>query len=230
MHAALQTIIDLNLPDFRLVHDHPYGLSEIRAEGVFRRKYPTGDWMTSPQVFETVHNPFTALSLLDFDDGERGLLYLHDGSQAFFRDGATIRNILSMYDAWDEDYFISELNADIRLVPHGRITHAERWKMAQEFTRPPLLARSDKAGGTLPATFGSVWCDVRGVVVSAFYRESALMAGKGLDQYVDLELPYILRLVEVNGEAAAARVILPGPVGSAYKTNLLGEVIEEIPV
>src|SRR5262249_33817195 len=70
MHTALQTAIAVDLPTSRLIHDHPYGVSEVRGEGTYLRKYPTGDWMTSPQVFEEVRNPFTALQLLDFDDGE----------------------------------------------------------------------------------------------------------------------------------------------------------------
>ena len=38
----------------RLLHDHPYGTSEVEARADRQRKYPTGDWMTSPQVFEEV--------------------------------------------------------------------------------------------------------------------------------------------------------------------------------
>ncbi|MGH2522293.1 MAG: glycosyl hydrolase-related protein, partial [Anaerolineales bacterium] len=231
MHAALQTRLAVNLPNARLIHDHPYGLSEIRAEGVYWRKYPSGDWMTSPQVLEKIRNPFTALQLLDFDDGERGLLYLHDGSQAFFRDGEVVRNILSMYDAWDEDYFVSSLNVNVRLIPHGRITNAQRWKLAQEFTRPVLTAQSNKPSGDLPTEFGPVWCDAPNVAVSAFYREME-QAGAYLERYAGsgMGYPYLLRLVELNGEAATMRVRLPGPVASAYRTNLLGEPIESLAI
>src|SRR5690606_32490534 len=142
LHASLQTQIAVSLPGARLIHDHPYGLSEVRAQGAYRKKYPTGDWMTSPQVFEDVRNPFTALQLLDLAGDERGLLYLHDGSQAFFRlddpAGPRVSNVLSMYDAWDENYFDARLSARVRLVPHGPLTHAQRWRLAQEFTRPPI--------------------------------------------------------------------------------------------
>ncbi len=179
MHAALQTTIAVDLPMFRLIHDHPYGVSELRAEGVYLRKYPTGDWMTSPQVFEEVRNPFTALQLLDFDGGERGLLYLHDGSQAMLRDGDRVRNILSMYDPWDEDHFDPQLEARVRLVPHGRLTHARRWCLAQEFARPALATRNERSGDPssstepeLPPQFGPVYRDAPNVAVSAFYRES----------------------------------------------------------
>jgi alpha-mannosidase len=152
VHAALQTAISVDLPKFRLIHDHPYGVSEIRAEGTYLRKYPTGDWMTSPQVFEEVRNPFTALQFLDFDGGKRGLLYLHDGSQAMLRDEGTVYNILSMYDPWDEDGFSAQLEARVRLVPHGPLTHAQRWRLAQEFTRPVLIETSSVAAAPHPPT------------------------------------------------------------------------------
>jgi alpha-mannosidase len=236
MHAALQTTIAVALPIFRLVHDHPYGLSELRADGTYLRKYPTGDWMTSPQVFEEVHNPFTALQLLDFDSGERGLLYLHDGSQAMLRDGERVRNILSMYDPWDEDHFDPHLEARVRLVPHGRVTQAQRWRLAQEFARPALIARNERSGDAsintemeLPQQFGPVYCDAPNVAVSACYRESEA-AGVRIEDYAGagMGFPYVLRLVELNGVATTACVRLAGPVAAAYRTNLLGEIVEPL--
>ncbi len=228
LRAALATELRFALPGARLIHDHPYGVSAIRAEGRYLRKYPTGEWMTSPQVFEEVVNPFTALSLLDFDAGDRGVLLLHDGSQAFQRldgEALAVRSILSMYDAWDEDYFVDTLEARFRLVPHGAIDHAARWRLAQEFRRLPLAASSARPGGALPAQFGPVWCDAPNVVVAAFYREQAVV-GAGLDDYAGaaMAFPYILRLVELNGQPATARLLLPGAVAAAYRTNLLGEV------
>jgi alpha-mannosidase len=236
-HAALRTTISVDLPDFRLIHDHPYGVSEIRAEGTYLRKYPTGDWMTSPQVFEEVRNPFTALQLLDLDGGVRGLLYLHDGSQAMLRDCERVHNILSMYDPWDEDNFSSHLEARVRLVPHGQLTHAQRWRLAQEFTRPPLIEPGERLidaspasfEADLPALFGPIWCDAPNVVVSAFYRESEA-AGAWLDSYAGAGMgyPYILRLVELDGQPTTAQVRVAGPVAAAYRTNLLGEIGEPL--
>lgn len=224
MHAALQTTLAANLPGARLIHDHPYGVSEIRAEGTYLRKYPTGDWMTSPQVFEEVHHPFTALQFLDIDDGTRGVLFLHDGSQALFRDGERVRQILSMYDPWDEDYFDSRLDVKLRIVPHGPITHAERWRLAQEHTRPVTITTSTKPGGDLPTSFGPVWCDATNVAVTAFFRESEV-AGQHLDDYAGagIGFPYVLRLVEFNGEATTAHIRVPAPLAAAYRTDVMGE-------
>jgi alpha-mannosidase len=211
-------------------------VSEIRAAGTYRRKYPTGEWMVSPQVFETIHRPFTALQLLDFDLGERGLLYLHDGSQAFFREDAGVSHLLSMYDAWDGDYFYDRVEVRVRVVPHGPLTHARRWQLAQEFTRPALVAgrhtaREAAAGAALPASLAGATCDAPNVLITALYREAEI-AGQHAADYAGGALgePYLLRLVEFDGQSAAARLTLPGEVAAAWKTNLLGRAEEPLAV
>jgi alpha-mannosidase len=180
--------------------------------------------MTSPQVYEEVRGPFTALQLLDIVAGERGLLYLHDGNQAFLREGDTVQHILTLYDPWDEDYFVDTLDAAVRLVPHGPLTHAERWRLAQEYRRPVLLAVAEQAGEDLPASWGLFECRAPGVAMTALYREPE-GAGEGFPTYAGQGMgwPYVVRLVELNGEATTARLVAPGPVAATYRTNLLGE-------
>jgi alpha-mannosidase len=227
MNAALRTFISVGFP-YRLFHDHPYGVSEIDPKGNYLKKYPSGDWMTSPQWFEQVHQPFTALQLLDFVDAtpdaeERGLLVLHDGSQAFFGSEGKIAHILTMYDPWDEDYFHDSLDVRIRLIPHARISHAQRWKLAQEFTRPAYSAADNTThhAPKPPTAFGCIWCEPSGVVPTAFYREMK----SDIAPY-----PYILRLVEFDGQATTVRLRVPGQVRRACKTNLLGELLSELVV
>jgi alpha-mannosidase len=178
-----------------------------------------------------VRQPFTALQFLDLTDETRGLLYLHDGSQAFFREGERVLNILSMYDPWDEDYFVAELRARVRIVPHGPIDHARRWRLAQEFTRPALIVSADRPGGDIPASFGGARCDATGVALTALFRETE-EAGAGIAGYAGagMGFPYVLRLVELNGAQTTARVSLPGPVPAAYRANLLGEHPEPLAV
>lgn len=226
MHAALHTTLGVALPSFQLIHDHPFGLSTIRAEGEYWRKYPTGDWMTSPQVYEKVHNPFTALQLLDFDGGERGLLYLHDGSQGMWREGDKVQNILTMYDAWDEEYFVSTLDINVRIIPHGPLTHAERWKQAQAFLRPLRVAIGSAQDGRLPPQFAGLWCESEHVAVVAYYRETE-EAGAKLEDYAGTGMvyPYIVRLVELNGQSETVKIAFPGEIAAAFQTNLMGEQI-----
>lgn len=230
--GALKTVLTPNLTAFTLIHDHPYGVSEIQPHGVYLRKYPTGDWMTSPQVFEEVHNPFTALSLLDFTDGQRGLLYLHDGSQAFLKDGAQVRNILTMYDPWDEDYFIDSFRVRTRLIPHGVVSHAERWRQAQAFLRPPLVGYSDDSSGDLPTEWRTAWSETPNATITAFYRESECYAGMNLEAYAGrgMQFPYVLRVVEWDGTGCEATVCVRGEVAAVFRTNLLGEPIETLSV
>ncbi|MFQ3611617.1 MAG: glycosyl hydrolase-related protein [Fimbriimonadales bacterium] len=230
--GALKTPITFAMSHHRLLHDHPYGVSPITPNGTYLRKYPTGDWMTSPQVFEEVQNPFTALNLLDFDGGERGVLYLHDGNQSMQWDGSRVWHILNLYDPWDEDYFVGQLRCKVRIVPHGTLSHAQRWRMAQEFTRPVLVRSCEPSDGDLPPKFALVWCDAPHCVVSACYREAEAYARIGLDDYAGsgVGFPYILRLVELEGKAGTAGLNIAGTVEKCYKTNLLGEPMEALPV
>src|SRR5690606_9026470 len=58
------------------------------------------------------------------------------------------------------------------------------------------------------------------------------LTGAPLPEYAGrgMGFPTIVRLVEFNGEATTARVRVPGPVASAYRTNLMGETIETLSV
>jgi alpha-mannosidase len=104
--------------------------------------------MTSSQVFGTVENPFTALQFMNICKEERGLIHNHDGIQKFIMSGDGIWNILTMYDLWDEAFLYPHLNASIRLLPHAPLSDAQRWKLAQEFTRPPMLVTAvTRSGG-----------------------------------------------------------------------------------
>ncbi|HYO89318.1 MAG TPA: glycosyl hydrolase-related protein, partial [Candidatus Limnocylindrales bacterium] len=229
--GALRTRYAFAVPEMQLIHDHPYAVSEIEPRGTYLRKYPTGEWMTSPQWFEEVHQPFTALSLLDFTNEERGVLLLHDGSQAYLGHGNAVEQVLTLYDPWDEDYFVAELRASIRLVFHGGLTHAKRWRLAQEFGRPVRALEGSGPGGDLPTEFGAVWCDDPGVAVSALFRETE-ESGRGLNAYAGagMDFPYVLRLVELNGQETTATIHLPGPVAAAFRTTLLGEAIGPLAV
>ena len=243
LHTDVSPVSSPGLPEVQLIHDHPYGVSAIAPRGEYWRKYPTGDWMTSPQVYEQVHRPFTALQLLDFvaaapadpsapgDSAARGLLFLHDGSQAFWQaDDGAVKQVLTMYDAWDEDYWVDRIDIRMRVVPHGPLTHADRWRLAQEFVRPVAAAVGTGTAGDLPSTFAPLWCSAPNVAVTALYRETP-ESGAGLDAYAAAGVahPYVVRLVEWNGEAGPVQVAFPGEIAAAWRTNLLGELVEQLP-
>jgi alpha-mannosidase len=229
--GALSWRLGAGIEPCTLIHDHPYGVSEIEAKGTYVRKYPTGDWMTSPQVFETVENPFTALQCLDFDDGNRGLLYITGPNQSFLREEDGVRHILNLYDPWDEDYFANQLNTSIRVIPHGQLTHTKRWKLAQEFLRQAGFYPSGYTKGPKPFRFGPIWCDAPNVVMTALYRESA-KAGEFVDDYAGagIEHPVVVRLVEMDGKPGIATLTVAGEVAAARLARLRGERITDLTI
>ncbi len=212
LNAGLQAKLWLGVP-FRIVADGPYGVSEANPRGSYRKKYPTGDWMTSPQWFETVERPFHALSFVDLvaEDGS-GLLVLHDGSQQWFADDDGVRVVLTVYDPWDEDRFDLTGRCVFRLIPHQGLTNAERWRLAQEFVNPPyeVYGKGEKAS----EPFSLVACDAPGVAITAVYRES---------ESPRLDRPTYVRLVELDGREAHANLTFGATVAAAWRTNLLGE-------
>jgi hypothetical protein len=84
-------------------------------------------------------------------------------------------------------------------------------------------------GGELPPAFGGLWCDAEHVAVTAYYRETP-DAGTGLEDYAGAatEYPYVVRLVEWNGQPGPVRIAFPGEIAAAYRTNLLGERVETL--
>jgi hypothetical protein len=115
-------------------------------------------------------------------------------------------------------------NLGVRLTPHERLSHAERWRLAQEFARPALLATAQQTGGDLPSNWGFFDCQPADVAMTALYRESE-DAGAGCRGYAGtgMAFPFVLRLVELDGAACVAQVTVPGPLAAAHRTNLPGE-------
>ncbi|MFH0944210.1 MAG: hypothetical protein V2A76_03350 [Planctomycetota bacterium] len=228
MHAGLRTEIAPALENPTLLHDTPYAISEIRAEHDHQRKYPSGDWMTSPQWFETVRRPFTAQSLLDIVAGDRGLLLIHDGGQAFFRTDAGVENLLHMYDPWDEEYCDGNLaGARLIFIPHGPLSHLQRAKLSAEARVPAIIGAGGASGQNpdLPPRFGLFRLEGPGMITAAYRereRSSALFDGCFARGIRD---PFVVRIVEFDGTGGPVTLHLKG-TGSAARTNLLGEVVE----
>lgn len=221
-------------PAFPVQHvfvDCPYAVVEVGAGSRGKRKYPEGDWMTSPQWFEDVEGAITAQTFVDLvgPDGS-GLLIVHDGSMQWFRRGEGFEAVLGAFDPWDEAQATAEFEATFWLIPHGPIDHAERWKKAQELRRRPTLLEAIGEGGDLPSAFSPVHVAPGTVVATAFYREMERFAGQHVPDYAGrgLAYPYVLRLVELAGEPAEVEVTVAGPVAAAFKTDLLGAATEAL--
>ncbi|HEV7710759.1 MAG TPA: hypothetical protein VGP16_21390 [Asanoa sp.] len=232
-HASLMTLVEPDLDVRTVLHDTPYAVTPVTGRGRYPRKYPTGDWMTSPQEFEEVVDPFTGLQLVDLlDQDGAGLLWMHDGSQGFLRAASGFWNVLSMRDPWDEEHFTAGLHARMRVVAHRGLDSATRWRLAQEFTRPVLVARPSRAGLDQPSTFSLLRLDgLPGAAVTAVYRETGY-AGTGLPGHASatLDRPVLVRLVEFDGVAGVADLVVEGTVAGAWRASTLGELREPLPL
>ncbi|MFI5384532.1 MAG: glycosyl hydrolase-related protein [Fimbriimonadales bacterium] len=237
LNASLQWKIDLP-SEFTLLVDTPYGVHPVKANSTNRKKYPSGDWMTSKQWFETVEDSFTALSFVNAAMGDRSLLVLHDGSQQWFRRDGGISCVVSAKDPWDEDYYAAEyIEARFRLCPHSGLSASKSWKLAQEFRNPVFLngdpspnERFMLGSGTparsIPTTFSAASCDAPNVALTAFYRETRDCA-KGQESHaadiLGVDYPYVLRMVELDGIETEAALTFGATVAGVVRTNLLGE-------
>ncbi len=204
----------LNAP--RIYADYPFAVDEVKPHGVYQKKYPTGDWMTSPQFFEEVKAPFTGLNLVDIEDEQRGLLLVHDGNEGFFGKERGFQQVLSMYDAWDESYWAHTQSMAFAFIPHSRQSHHERLAAALDFNRPLRAVISDSAGAkpSLPPRQSFLQLDAPNVIVSAFYREQ--------------DGSPTLRMYEVEGRPAEVLLAFEGEVAAASKVNLLGDTISSL--
>lgn len=233
MHAGAQLQLANTLGNGGvLLHDTPYCVDEVVADrdDGFCRKYPSGDWMTSEQWFETVRRPFTSLSMVDLQrarDDPRAILVLHDGSQAWFRTEDGVRCLLDMYDPWDEDHYEGRVTARFAFIAHRGMRHAQRFRLAQEH-RAVTVTRALQHGGApkdLPAAFCGLHVDAPNVAVTAFHRESRRAAELLANAFhPSVRNPFVVRLVELDGEGADVTLRLPGPVARAARTDLMGEL------
>jgi alpha-mannosidase len=213
---SLQHRVAPRLDSPRTYADYPFAVEPVEPHGVFQKKYPTGDWMTSKQFFEEIKAPFTGLNLVDQEDGRRGLLLVHDGNEGFFADPSGYRQVLSMYDAWDESYWERSQTMALAFIPHAPYANHDRLNAALDFNRPLLAVLTDEGGEKpeLPATGSFLSLAAPSVVLSAFYREA--------------DGSPTLRCFEVDGKPALVDVSSQGEIASASKVNLLGDQIERL--
>ncbi len=230
-NAALSSPIAAAFKPARLLRDHPYGVSETRAEHDYVRRYPS-EAGAAESFTETLERPFTAQSFVDLlEDGPdgRGLLVLNDGSQGWMRDSHGVRVVLNAYDPWDGEHFDNVFDAELWLAPHGALTNTERMRLSMECNLGSPRFEANAAvlgGGDLPPTLGAVSVDSPNVLLTALYREGPDSAEREPGTFGEsVRDPFVLRLVEFDGRPAEALVRLPGPIAKAAKTDLLGRVI-----
>jgi alpha-mannosidase len=237
----------------QVIVDGPGSSSTCRGFDGGRRKYPTGDWMTSPQWFEQVNAAATSYSFVNLvDETGSGLLILHDGSQQVFIEENAVEFVLNARDPWDEGRCDDAgLRPRFRLIPHGGLPdsrcaalaatfHAEAVVRALEQRLREVSAIRLAVGGGESGVRGAIpvhFCPIQllsgtGVVLTAF-RRASMKEGEHLDDWAGHEMarrsdgectqPFVIRLVERDGRPADVTMRLPGPIASAAKVNILGE-------
>lgn len=247
LRRSLQMALRPGLPH-EILAAGPYSVERVRGSRVARRKYPTGDWMTSPQWFEELDRPFASGGFVDFSGVSGGVLACFEATQQWFAEEGGAWVVLTAADPWDEGrYSHGELpEKRIRIMLHRGMTNAERVAAAERFaaeqTRPAVDRSARPVGGgtaagveaDMPVRFGPLEVlGAPGVMAHAFYRES-MRSGEHLPLWAGHRMfeasggacdhPFVVRLVEWNGEAAEVALTLAGPVAMAAKTNLMGEV------
>ncbi len=224
--------------------DSPYAVQMVGKGASGKRKYPEADWMTSPQWFEEVEGAFTSQTFVDVTqtDGS-GILISHSGSQQWFLTESGIENVVLSFDPWDGDNRSLSGATSYRLFPHNGITNAACIRRSsglhknhpryRDRSEPPNFGSVPLADlPPLPTDFSAVTVHSPNVLATAFYREQESFCKRGLTTYAceGMGHPYVLRLVEYDGINADVEVTLPGPIAKAYKTNMMGEVIQELSV
>lgn len=232
--------------------DTPYAVAACKGSGRVSRKYPEGDWMTSPQWFEHAEGSITSHSFVDLlDERGNGLLVLHNGSQQWFTASGGADVILNAYCPWDESRYDPGCHNDpaFRFIPHGPLRDVDRVRLAREFADSgggwatkfydraveavPVGGGDRSQAEPIPESFGALEVtNAPGVLAHAFFRESP-KSGEHLAEWAGHRMaeesggacthPYAVRLVEWNGEPAEVVLKLPGEVAMAAKTNLMGE-------
>ena len=176
------------------------------------RDYPLGIEPAGQDVLQ-------GLTFVDLMGRDCGLLVLHAGTQYFNRDpdGVFSNLLLREWESfWSGEYGWPRYSEYRHaLLPHGaNMSNAERLRASAEFAQHLLCVVRTPQAGHLPKRKGFIVVAPESVQLSAFRK--------------DARDGYELRVVEVEGRAAAATVHLDVPVASAVETNLVGRKMGEV--
>jgi alpha-mannosidase len=150
------------------------------------------------------------------------------------RDDEGVRCVLSLYDPWDEEYFDDAFEAELFLLPHGPLSNSARMRASMELNlgSPRFTDHAAvRGGGDLPPVFGALAVDAPNVLATSLHRVPARDAEHLPGHFAaraDAREPFVVRLVELDGRDADVQLRVPGGVARAARTDLLGEVLEDL--
>lgn len=231
MNAGLRTCFTMAGGIEQIVTDSPYAFHSVEGGGPFRKKYPTGDWMTSPQWFEQIEGSIHSLHSVDLLLPNRGMFIVHDGSQQWFRKGDCVECLLTSYDPWDEQYWVNRFQARFRLIPHHQLSNSERYRLVRSFLTPCGLGVKTTQTSDLPSEFSFAQVSDGTALLTSIYRETK-DRGEHLPDYAprcfEGDYPIFARLVEFDGNGGTVSVQFFDEVASAARVDLLGEASSEV--
>jgi alpha-mannosidase len=217
----------------RVLAEVPPAPDELDANRSFPIEIKNGYWLTFAPSFQpsslirdfpfgvepTEHQAFHALTFVDWVGKDAGLLVLHPGTQYFRRESdGTLSNLLmrEWESHWTGEYGWPRYSEYRHaLMPHGAgLTHAQRLRAASEFGQELITVVGQPRKGSLPKRKGFITVRPDGVQLSAFRKKN----GRGFE----------FRVVEVEGQEAAAGAELAIPVAGAVETDLLGRKMAEV--
>jgi alpha-mannosidase len=237
MNGALA--LDFDLPDIVSIRaDFPFGESEVDPAAERLRKYPSGDWMTSEQWFETVAFPFTSQSYVQIETKRGSLLLVHDGAQAWqLRPGEGLRQILNVNDPWDEQYQDERVDHRVWILDGSDLQASQRKRIAMELLEAgelievgavsraatPVGGGDPRLAAPLASEFSAL--TVEGDIVASAFRRLGPHEADGLPEWVGKHMtaPHLVRLVELDGVASEGVLRFGIPVAEAVRTNHLAE-------
>lgn len=251
--AALRLTFTFDFQVDSIRADSPFAAHSLVGSASVRRKYPEADWMTSRQWFEEVSGSLVAQSFIDLlaPDGG-GVLICHAGSQQWFRTQRGVEVVLCANDPWDQGRVEMRSQFVFRVMPHGpmrdadRVKHVKmfggesrRWAMRDQWLDPSPGPVAVGGGGkpepgTIPRAFAPFdLSNAPNVIAHAFFRmcekdgeHLPLWAGHRMmrESGGACTHPFVVRLVEWDGEPADVILKFPGEIAMCAKTNLMGEV------
>lgn len=171
----------------------------------------------------TTKSAFAALTLVDLEDSEGGLLVLHSGTQYFKMNDASegvFSNLLMReWESFFSDRFGWPPYSQYRhaLMPHGpSFSNGQRLRASKEFTQELLTVVRTPTTGKLSLRKSFVSLEPENVQLSA-YRTNA----SGRTE---------LRVVNFDDQTADVKVESALPVRSVTETNLLGRKVRDMQV
>lgn len=176
--------------------DSPFAVCDVRPNGQWLLRQPTGHWLTSAQMDQSVERPLCHHDFIAAEFGGQGVQYVSSQNSLALAQDDGFDAIVFVNDAWDQGRTAKSATINFALAPCRDMTNLELLKQAESIlTRTKSLRKSK-----LVECFGN-----------------ALVTGI---RKIGEELE--VRLFETEGQPATVELRFPWPVERVQRVDLLG--------